>query len=634
MITYRSPFRVGAGVWVRYVVQAGLITTLVLDTVWLRRRLAGLRTLRQAPPPEPDRPPASAPPPEPDRLRLLTAGNVQVDPATLASARAHARAHRLDTLDLVPADLPTAQALDLLRTLDPATYRTDRLARGWGALHATLVDDEVLRAAGAAPPQRANLSAPEMAEAVATLKSHAPATADLVVASRLTSDPEVLAEDNEVIATTRGSNAMGALASRLGWLCTLAAGAVVSPRWAVAALVAWSAQPLVVFAGSASLRPADRWSYSASRAVREPRRLFTALAAGSLHIRGRAELVEQRRPGYQAELAQGIERFFEPRRTDCPWCSSTRIAARLHIPDLLQHKPGLFTLDHCRTCGHIFQNPRLTQDGLDFYYRDFYDGLGERDLDAKFRANGSMYRSRAESLRGVAQPVSWLDVGTGHGHFCNAAREVWPRAVFDGLDMGEGVKPAEQRGWVDRGYRGGFVALAPSMTSSYDVVSMFHYLEHTREPQQELETARTVLRTGGHLVIDVPDPESAWGRLLGKWWLPWLQPQHQHFIPAGNLRRRLERLGFTVVLEQRAEAHTSFDVVGAVWLLLSYLVASGDDQPWYPTTPRPAQRLARATTLLTSVPALVAAHAGDRLLQPLAPRLGLTNAYRIVARKN
>ena len=85
---------------------------------------------------------------------------------------------------------------------------------------------------------------------------------------------------------------------------------------------------------------------------------------------------EASRPYYQAELADGVERFLEPRRNTCPWCGSEDLSVRLRTGDLIQRKPGRFTLEQCGACGHIFQNPRLTPAGLDFYYRDFYDGLG------------------------------------------------------------------------------------------------------------------------------------------------------------------------------------------------------------------------------------------------------------------
>ncbi|MCP3802455.1 class I SAM-dependent methyltransferase [Allokutzneria sp. A3M-2-11 16] len=610
-----------SGKWVRRTIQAGLIAGLVLDTAQLRRRLAGLRTL-------PDRPE-----PGQDRFRVLEAEDVRVDRATLAAARAHAQAEGLSTLDLVPRDLPVAQALDLLRAVDPTTYRTDRQAPGRGALHATLADDGVLRAAGI-PTDNGHPSAPELAEAIAQLKLHAPGGTDLIVAPRLTSAPDVVAKDPEVLASMHGENTMGALLPQIAWLSTLAASTLINPAWALAAIGAWSAQPMIVFYGSKNMRPADLLSYSATRAVKEPKRLFAAIATAQSRTVERVDPVEERRASYQAELSKGTERFFGERRTDCPWCSSTRLETRLRTRDLLQRKPGTFVLDRCQDCGHVFQNPRLSPAGLDFYYRDFYDGLGEKKLDSLFKARGVMYRPRAESMKRFAQPESWLDVGTGHGHFCNAAREVWPQTTFDGLDITDGIKLAEHRGWIDRGYRGSFVELAPSMAANYDVVSMFHYMEHSLDPKLELEAAHTALRSGGHLLIEVPDPEARWADLLGKWWMPWLQPQHLHFVSIGNLRRQLEKMGFTVVLEQRAEAHEPIDLLSAAWTRLSNLAASGEDLPWYPAKPEPARKAIRAATLAVGSPFLLAASLADGALRPFAARLGLTNAYRVIARKS
>ncbi|MGP3926279.1 class I SAM-dependent methyltransferase [Streptomyces sp. 8N616] len=349
----------------------------------------------------------------------------------------------------------------------------------------------------------------------------------------------------------------------------------------------------------------------------------------------RAEAVSALRPGYQAELAQGTERFFEPRRDDCPWCGSGRLRERLRTSDLFQHKPGRFLLDQCLQCGHVFQNPRLNAGGLEFYYRDFYDGLGEKSLGGVFAGRQKMYRQRAESLRPFAErPGTWLDVGTGHGHYCETARTVFPGTSFDGLDLSAGVELAEQAGRVERGIRGSFVDLAEKPGDGYDVVSMFHYLEHSTEPRGELRAARRTIRPGGHLLIEVPDPESRWARLLGRWWLPWLQPQHLHFIPVANLRQELAELGFTVVAEQHAEPHDPVDLLGAVWLLLD-AVAPPEDAPWLATPPTRLRRLLRTATLLAGVPALLAAALLDRLLvKPLAHPWGLANAYRVVARRD
>ncbi|MBP2472846.1 SAM-dependent methyltransferase [Crossiella equi] len=605
--------------WLRRGVHAALFAALVADTLALRRKVAGLRTL-------PERPA-----PGDDRFRLLHAEGVTVDNPTLNAARAHAKAEGLHALELVPRDLPTAQAMDLLRELDPATYRTDRQAKGAGAWHALLADDGVLRAAGY-PAEHGGRDPAELARAAEKLKLHAPDGTDLVVAPRLTTSPEIAEEDARILARVHGRRTGGVLGPRLGFLGAVAGSALLSPAAAAALLAAWSAQPLIVFAGSRTVKPVDLWSYTARRVLTEPQRLLAAIKEANQATENDPDPVTELRPGYQAEIAEGLDRFFEPRRADCPWCGSGNLATHLKLPDLLQHKPGEFTLDRCQSCTHIFQNPRLTIAGLDFYYRDFYDGLGEVRTDSLFKARGMSYRPRAEMLKPFADPESWLDVGTGHGHFCNAAREVWPETTFDGLDITEGVELAEHRGWVDRGYRGLFPDLAADIMESYDVVSMYHYLEHSRDPRQELEAALKVLKPGGHLMIEVPDPESRWGKLLGKWWLPWLQPQHLHFVPIGNLREALTEMGFTVVAEQRGEPHEPIDLIGAAWNAVNHY-APQDDAPWHPSAPTAGQKAGRTAAMVAAAPALLGATVLDRVLSPLSKKYGASSAYRILARK-
>lgn len=350
--------------------------------------------------------------------------------------------------------------------------------------------------------------------------------------------------------------------------------------------------------------------------------------------KAKAERVAALRPAYRADLAAGTERFLAPRRTTCPWCGSGRLDHRLRTTDLLQHKPGRFTLDRCADCGHVFQNPRLTDAGLEFYYRDFYDGLGEQRMSGTFGGRGAMYEGRARSILPYdPAPKTWLDVGTGHGHFCASARTVLPGTSFDGLDFTDGVELAAREGRIEHAHRGAFPDLAPELAARYDVVSMFHYLEHSTDPDRELRAAHEVVRPGGHLLVEVPDPDSRYARLLGRWWLPWLQPQHLHLMPAGNLRRRLTELGFTVLAEQHAEPHDPVDLLAAVWLALDH-TAPREDAPWLPGPPGALRRTLRAALLLAGVPALLTATLLDRLaLRPLAHRLHLANAYRLVARR-
>ena len=90
--------------------------------------------------------------------------------------------------------------------------------------------------------------------------------------------------------------------------------------------------------------------------------------------------------------------------------------------------------------------------------------------------------------------------------------------------MSESVIEAARRGRADTAYRGMFPDLARTLPRSYDVVSMHHYLEHTRDPRRELAAAALVVEPGGHLVIEGPDAEAPLARRLGRYWWQWGQP--------------------------------------------------------------------------------------------------------------
>ncbi|MCB9727193.1 MAG: class I SAM-dependent methyltransferase [Deltaproteobacteria bacterium] len=337
------------------------------------------------------------------------------------------------------------------------------------------------------------------------------------------------------------------------------------------------------------------------------------------------------RARYAAEVAGGLDHFFEPRRTACPSCASPDLRPFITTTDLLQQKPGTFHLERCGGCELVFQNPRLSLAGLNYYYADFYEGLGESVASTMFAVPVDAYRRRAAMVLAHAEPTRWLDVGTGHGHFCLAVRSAVPQASFDGLDLSESIDEAARRGWVRRGFRGLFPELAPRLAGQYDVVSMSHYLEHTREPQAEIAAAHTALAPGGLLFIEQPDPDCKMGRWLGRWWLPWFQPQHQHLPAARHAERWLTEAGFEIVAWQRGEAHAPVDLAFAV-MLLGRRLAGNPGVPWLPE-PTALDRARHALVWALVVPFGVVAAVADRLIAPLMRRPGGSNAYCVLARR-
>jgi SAM-dependent methyltransferase len=95
----------------------------------------------------------------------------------------------------------------------------------------------------------------------------------------------------------------------------------------------------------------------------------------------------------------------------------------------------------------------------------------------------------------------------------------------------------------------------------FDVVTMWHVLEHLPDPAAALAEARRVLQADGLLVIEVPNLGSLTFRLCRERWWPLDVPRHLlHFTPQ-TLGRLLDAGGFEVVRRQdfhAADAALSF----------------------------------------------------------------------------
>ncbi|MEU4492062.1 class I SAM-dependent methyltransferase [Streptomyces sp. NPDC023998] len=603
--------------WAALAALAGLTA----GTVRARRRLAAVPVLDPA---------APADGVSLDGWQLITGQGVEVDKATLTAAVAHAERTGLQLLDLLPGRIDAERALGLLRDLELKDSRFARTGKVRGAGHAVLVADGVRDRSGT--EAGTGLDTAELHTLLCRLKEYATAATGTAIAPGLTAHaPDLAGRVAELRA--QGLPPRLVAAAQLAGLVLLVRAAVKDRRWGAAALVLYWLQPTLVLGGPRSpLRPADLPRATAARPLRS---FGAALGTAASHDPSSAETLSALaalRPAYTADLKEGTERFLEPRRPDCPWCGSAELTVRVHMPDLFQGKPGHFTLEQCGGCGHVFQNPRLSLDGLDFYYRDFYDGLGVGGAAHVFGTMGASYRGRAAMLKPFGTPAAWLDVGTGHGHFCDSARDIWPGTRFDGLDMSDAVHEAEARGWIGTAHRGQFPELAPGLVSRYDTVSMYHYLEHTRDPLAELDAAAQVLPPGGHLLIELPDPESRLSRLLGPYWLPWFQPQHQHLIPIANLRQALADRGFTVLAEEHGPAHQACDFVGAV-LLTANRLAPNPYAPWGAGNATVPRRAFRAAVQTVALPCYAVAAALDRMRAAVAHATDGGNAYRLIARR-
>ncbi|GCB50069.1 class I SAM-dependent methyltransferase [Streptomyces sp. NL15-2K] len=219
-------------------------------------------------------------------------------------------------------------------------------------------------------------------------------------------------------------------------------------------------------------------------------------------------------------------------------------------------------------------------------------------------------RSSVRAMLPFPEPESWLDVGTGEAHLPEAARELFPYTSFDGLDANPRVDWARLAERIEEAHVGHLTdpRITARLRARYDVVSMLHHLPHTRDPRQELRAAVAVLRPGGHLLVEAPDPRSVFAVLLGRRWSPGARPGPLHLLSLDELRTELESLGCTIVKRDRRIAHIPHDLSGALSVVLP--------KSW------------------VVFPLLAAAKAIDLALAPLLSLTRFSNTYRLIARRD
>lgn len=153
---------------------------------------------------------------------------------------------------------------------------------------------------------------------------------------------------------------------------------------------------------------------------------------------------------------------------------------------------------------------------------------------------GWAFASRLSYLPRYVCEGRLLDVGCGAGQYVWAMRDLGWTAF--GLEPA--LTGASAEGQSTYPFVAGRAEQMPFAPQQFDVITFWHSLEHTISPAAALVEARRLLRSGGRLMLEVPNLDSPQARLFGRYWVHLDVPRHRfHFTPAA-LRRSLQNAGF------------------------------------------------------------------------------------------
>lgn len=236
----------------------------------------------------------------------------------------------------------------------------------------------------------------------------------------------------------------------------------------------------------------------------------------------------------------------------CPVCEYPNAQKKWELTDrLFGTTEERFPLFECSGCGLLFQDSARVAGRLaDFYPAGYWwesKGGALSALERHYR-EWMVRHDHVRFLHGIfPQPggVRLLDIGCGSGLFVDQARATG----FDawGLEAaGRAVEVAHREGnrWVTAGDETGLKA--ETEAERFDVITLFHVLEHVVDPFKYLRRVQKLLRKPGHLVVQVPNRSSWQARLFGPRWYGLDCPRHLCNYSAYSLLYLLGRAGFRI----------------------------------------------------------------------------------------
>lgn len=218
-------------------------------------------------------------------------------------------------------------------------------------------------------------------------------------------------------------------------------------------------------------------------------------------------------------------------QSTCPACGAQSFSTYLTVKDHFLSKE-YFKLELCNSCSLLFTNPRPSLEHIgDYYKSEEYVSHSSTKKGLVNKAYGWVrsytLKKKISLLKQLTNGKMLLDIGAGTGHFLSKAKESGYTVL--GLEPDE---DARKVALSESGVELKDLSLLHELNEGFDIVSMWHVLEHVYHLQQDLEKIASLVNQNGVLIIAVPNYTSFDAHYYKEYWAAYDVPRHlYHFSP-------------------------------------------------------------------------------------------------------
>ena len=202
----------------------------------------------------------------------------------------------------------------------------------------------------------------------------------------------------------------------------------------------------------------------------------------------------------------------------------------------------------CDDCSFRFTNPRPEVDQLGRYYesQDYISHSNTRKGIFSFvyqSIRRLTIRSKFRMVSALSNGKSLLDIGCATGELLSYfARNGWQVT---------GIEPNQKaRNFAREVYKlkvEDELFLTSTPEKSFDVITMWHVLEHVPDLNKRFEEINRLLKQDGLLIIAVPNHESRDAVHYGKYWAGYDVPRHLHHFTKKTMKALFEKHGLICI---------------------------------------------------------------------------------------